>query len=169
MVCLGGDHRIRIYDLNGTDVGIIEYNSNTKVSAIALTNDGTKLLVATQIRQIHLWELEEDLNQPQPSSPSIVYKAPGHSDSQRYIIRTCFGGTDEAFVLSGSEECTVYVWHRRSGELLAELEGHSGTVNSVHWNPVDPYMLASASDDRSVHIWGVSDAVADGTSNWSCH
>lgn len=46
LVCLGGDHRIRIYDLNGTDVGIIEYNSNTKVSAIALTNDGTKLLVS---------------------------------------------------------------------------------------------------------------------------
>lgn len=35
------------------------------------------------------------------------YKAPGQNDSQRYIIRTCFGGTDEAFVLSGSEECTV--------------------------------------------------------------
>ena len=50
----------------------------------------------------------------------------------------------------------MYIWHLRTGELLHVLPGHSGSVNAVAWNHANPYLFASASDDRTVRVWGLA-------------
>lgn len=52
----------------------------------------------------------------------------------------------------------VYLWHRQSHTLLETLAGHSSTINSVCWNPVNEGQFASASDDHSVRVWGTNSA-----------
>jgi len=72
-----------------------------------------------------------------------------------YVIRSRFGGLREAFVVSGSEDSQVYIWHRQRRILLRVLAGHDGPVNDVAWNPRFPHMLVSASDDRTIRVWSI--------------
>ena len=59
-------------------------------------------------------------------------------NQERFVIRSALGGIDQSFVISGSEDSQVYIWHRQTARLLGRLEGHSRTVNAVCWSPTDP-------------------------------
>jgi WD40 repeat protein len=108
---------------------------------------------------------------PSPSSDCVLFQTQGgglccwdiHAKQciasysghlqKRYILRPCFGGTNDGFVASGSEDGKVYIWNRQGGNLVASLSGHAGTVNAVAWSPSNPCILASVSDDRTVRVW----------------
>jgi hypothetical protein len=44
----------------------------------------------------------------------------------------------------------AHIWHRGNGELLEVLLDHLGVVNGVNWNPVNPRVFRSASDDHTI-------------------
>ncbi|KAJ6155815.1 hypothetical protein N7470_006381 [Penicillium chermesinum] len=84
---------------------------------------------------------------------AVVRTFKGHKQGE-YVLRSTFGGANENFVVSGSDDSKVYIWHKENTELVEALEGHTkGCVNFVSWNPADPTMFASAGDDRVVRIW----------------
>ncbi|KAF9354010.1 hypothetical protein BGX26_008228 [Mortierella sp. AD094] len=155
LVVLGGA-MIRIINLE-------DYSETSKledtdgITAISLSKDGQYLLGNTTYkpalfpihRGIHLWSLADG---------RIVRKYSGYKQGL-YVIRSCFGGWDEQFVISGSEDSKVYIWHRENGNLIQTLDGHSGPVTVVAWSPTNPTMLASASDDRTIRIWGTLEDV----------
>ena len=41
-----------------------------------------------------------------------------------YTIRSCFGGENEEFLATGSEDNLIYIFHRDKETPLVELEGH---------------------------------------------
>ncbi|KAI1306428.1 hypothetical protein EDD11_004759 [Mortierella claussenii] len=98
-------------------------------------------------REVHLWNLAEG---------RVVRKYSGYKQGL-YVIRSCFGGWDERFVISGSEDFKVYIWHRENGNLIQTLDGHTQPVTVVAWNLTNPTMFASASDDHTIRIWGTPD------------
>lgn len=136
---------IRIYNLEEKSEYVIK--EAKPITSLSVSEDGKYLLVNLVNEEIHLWDIAAKLKSP------LKYR--GHRQ-RRYVIRSCFGGYDQAFVASGSEDSQIYIWNRRSGDLLEVLPGHSGTVNSVSWNPINPHMFASASDDHTIRIWGLN-------------
>ncbi|KAI4324858.1 hypothetical protein MLD38_030308 [Melastoma candidum] len=117
------------------------------ITSFTLSKDNKFLLVNLLNQEIHLWSIQGD--------PRIIAKYKGHKRT-RFVIRSCFGGLNQAFLASGSEDSLVYVWHKGTGDLVDALPGHSGAINCVSWNPKNHHMLASASDDRTIRIWGLN-------------
>ncbi|KAK4492868.1 hypothetical protein RD792_000193 [Penstemon davidsonii] len=166
--CLKGQKTIRIADLGISSDGkelitvckenmILLFGLETEsekfiredqtIISFALSDDRKYLLVSLSNEELHLWNID--------GCARLVAKYKGHKRS-RYVVRSCFGGLDQSFIASGSEDSQVYIWHKLSGELVLTLTGHSGAVNCVSWNPTNPHMLASASDDHTIRIWGLN-------------
>ncbi|CAG9814259.1 unnamed protein product [Phaedon cochleariae] len=56
------------------------------------------------------------------------------------------------YVASGAEDKHGYLWDRHYGACLAKYP-HTDVVNSVAFNPKDPEMLVTTSDDCTIKIW----------------
>ncbi|RWS23915.1 WD repeat-containing protein 26-like protein, partial [Leptotrombidium deliense] len=136
-------HRIRGYNFEElADFNMIqEYHS---IMSFTCDDSGKLALINVASQGVHLWDLDDRL---------LIRKFQGVTQGY-YTIHSCFGGVNQVFVASGSEDNKVYVWHIKREEPIAVLKGHSRTVNCVSWNPKYPQMLASASDDTTVRIWG---------------
>ncbi|KAG2349550.1 WD40 repeat-like protein [Suillus weaverae] len=137
------ENRMIIYDLKTGQVEI-SVHMEGDLTSVKISEDSRYALINHAPDEIHLWDLEES---------KLVRKFTGQRQGH-HVIRSCFGGTDGNFVISGSEDRNVYVWHRDAGTLLEVLEGHGlGSVNSVAWNPRNKRMFASCSDDNTIRVW----------------
>ncbi|KAL2519677.1 transducin family protein/WD-40 repeat family protein [Abeliophyllum distichum] len=165
MQCWKGQRAIRMSDLGISSDGerlitvckeavILIFGLETKsdnfivedqtIISFASSKDMKLLLVSLMNEELHLWNIDGSVN--------LIAKYKGHKRS-RFVVRSCFGGIEQAFIASGSEDSQP---HRVSGELVLTLPRHSRVVNCVTWNPTNPHMLASASDDRTIRIWGLN-------------
>jgi WD40 repeat protein len=136
-------HRIRGYNFDEqTDCNIIQ--EDHPIMSFTVNDSGRLALLNIATQGVHMWDL---------SSRILVRKFQGITQGL-YMIHSSFGGQNQDFLASGSEDNKVYVWHINNEKPLAVLDGHSRTVNCVHWNPKLPDMIASASDDTTVRIWG---------------
>ncbi|KAL4894818.1 WD40-repeat-containing domain protein [Aspergillus ambiguus] len=116
----------------------------SKPTSLAVSKDSRHMLVNLSEGQIQLIDID---------TTDVVRRFQGQKQGS-YIIRSAFGGAAENFVVSGSEDSRVYIWHKENGTLVETLEGHiSGCVNSICWNPTNPGMFASAGDDHMIRIW----------------
>ncbi|XP_055698697.1 WD repeat-containing protein 26 homolog isoform X7 [Phlebotomus papatasi] len=137
-------HRIRSYafDAPRGDQTIVQ--EQHAIMTFSVNSSERLALLNISQQGLHLWDLQDRC---------LVRRFQGVTQGN-YTIYSTFGGIHESFVASGSEDNKVYIWHIKREEPLARLVGHTRTVNCVSWNPVYPALLASASDDGTVRLWG---------------
>jgi len=136
-------HRLRSYNFEElSDQPLIQEDHAIMSFTTDQTDRYALLNVATQ--GLHMWDLK---------ARALVRKFVGIQQGF-YTNYSCFGGLAQSFVASGSEDNKVYIFHVKKDEPIAVLSGHSRTVNCVSWNPVYHQVLASASDDNTVRVWG---------------
>ena len=164
LACVCSDRRARLW-WPGSNKELY-LTENDSVTSCALSDDGRLLLLTLQSQALHLWDLsgtsggrEGGAPPALPAQPVLKLRPPElPPNGGRYVVRACLGGAGDAFVASGSEDAQVYLWHRGTGQLLAQLAGHTAVVNAVAWSPSQAGLLASASDDHTVRLWA-SDAM----------
>lgn len=145
LISVFSDKEIRILNVTTNAERVI--SEEHPITSLSISGDSKYLIVNLNSQEIHMWDVAGIWVKP--------WKYEGHKQ-HKYVIRSCFGGLNSTFIASGSEDSQVYIWNRRSSNPVEVLSGHSMTVNCVSWNPKRPQMLASASDDQTIRVWGPS-------------
>eukprot|EP00929_Paragymnodinium_shiwhaense_P103200 TRINITY_DN66527_c0_g1_i2.p1 TRINITY_DN66527_c0_g1~~TRINITY_DN66527_c0_g1_i2.p1 ORF type:complete len:804 (-),score=158.26 TRINITY_DN66527_c0_g1_i2:313-2583(-) len=163
------DRRLKMFDVSGKRelAALPEGDPIMSICASRLRDD-VLVNIANQVTSSHpapvvrLWDV--------PAS-RVVQRYLGHSQG-RFVVRSCFAGRAEEFVISGSEDSQLYIWHRHYGSLLQVLSGHMALVSCVCWIsfgttentgaasasneggcPEESSLLLSASDDKTIRVW----------------
>ncbi|KAI6240872.1 LisH domain-containing protein [Aphelenchoides fujianensis] len=143
-------NRIRSYDFD-TQEEITLIHENSHITYFSVDPTEEFCLVTTKNEGLRLWSLTTRTLVPHVLRLG-AQRFRDHVDvrrSGRRLHRLRIG----RFVFEPSFHDQVIIWNRRSDKPVHRIQGHTGSVNSVSWNPVQHRMLASASDDGTVRIW----------------
>ncbi|XP_065563314.1 WD repeat-containing protein 26-like [Artemia franciscana] len=137
--------RVRLYNFDdSTDFTVFQDDISNDVMSFAVDKSGRNIILNIKNQGIHWWDLTDRV---------LVRKFQGVSQGF-FMNYSCFGGVNEDFIASGSEDNQVYIYHKSKENPIQILSGHTRNVNCVDWNPRYPDMLVSASDDGTIRVWG---------------
>lgn len=143
VVALDDQKKFHVYNYH-TREQVYSHELEHRGTSLCISQDSSSLLVNTQVGTAILYDIP---------TREIIKEYDQHKGGD-FLIRTYLGGAHELFVLSGSEDGSIYIYHKATAELVATLKGaHAPRCNSVHWNPTNPRMIASCGDDGLVKIW----------------
>jgi COMPASS component SWD2 len=137
---------IKLYDLRKWDEGpFIDFESNvtnSEPTVLKFSGDGRSLLVGAAEPHPRIQLLDA-------FNGRLQTLCRGHANDQAYELDACFS-PDSQYVLSGSEDATIHIWERSTGNPVHVLHGHSTHLRALGFNP-QYAMLVSAC--QNVVFW----------------
>jgi len=139
------DGVVRIWDvINGKEM-VVLHRSPQAVNSVVWNPDGSRL-VWSEGDKLAIWDVAACKAVREISSDTNGISS----------IRTIAWSHDGRRLAAGGWPKSVCVWDAGTGQLVAQLNGHSEYINAVVWSP-DDLDLASGSEDGTVRVWNVSD------------
>jgi len=142
----GTDHMVNVWNLS--DAPVLEPSQRLKGHTAAVTSvtfspsDWTLLISGGADNTSRVWNTSTGEALAVLAHPKTVFGI-AVQPTGGLLATACWDGK-------------VRLYGLPSFRLQAELSGHTGGLYSVAFSPLDPSLLASASADRSVRIWDVS-------------
>ena len=123
------------------------------IVAVALSADGTVALTATADEGVATWDTTACTQQRQ-------LEVPGH-------VSTAALSPDARFVLAGTEDGTVGIWERATGNRVHAFSAHDGAVSSLTMSPDGKRLLSTSgalgydsSGDNMAVLWDLESGAA---------
>lgn len=143
----GAGQHVKLFDVRSYDKGpFVTFTPDPLLAAPAdfssmkFSLDGKLMLLSTTRGQVLLLDAFDG---------KLLQTFSGHANTNQLPLEACFS-PDADFVLSGSEDGTIWRWKVSTAEALPALRGHVGPVGAIKVNPTRA-LLASACS--AVCLW----------------
>ena len=96
LICVFSEKEVRMFNVRTNAERVV--SEQHSIASLSLSRDGQRFIVNLNSQEIHMWEVSRLSEEPMEFT--------GHKQS-KYVIRSCFGGSDCQFIASGSENAQV--------------------------------------------------------------
>uniref|UniRef100_A0A2P2MKH6 Protein SPA1-RELATED 3 isoform X1 n=1 Tax=Rhizophora mucronata TaxID=61149 RepID=A0A2P2MKH6_RHIMU len=129
-------------------------NSSNLVCSLSFDRDAEFLATAGVNKKIKVFDCNTIINEEHDIHYPVVEMA-----SRSKLSSICWNSYIKSQIASSNFEGVVQVWDVTQGQVLTEMREHERRVWSIDFSSADPTMLASGSDDGSVKLWSINQAI----------
>lgn len=151
--------------------------NQTEISGCVFSRDGSEIVATALNDFIYVWDIDKDYSKElnlnflaPPERPPVQEEEDdgdeSSSDDEIVTYKKCykghissktikgvnFYGPNSEFLISGSDDGHIYIWDKKTGQILQILKGHQDIVNSIATHPTEPLFASSGIEDI-VKLW----------------
>ena len=124
--------------------------ANDEIIDIKIFNEGNSLAVASNNNQVRIFDV-----------PSMACRVlGGHKD----IVLSVDVSSDGTIIASASKDNSLRLWDSATGKCVATCVGHTECVGSVALSRRSNEFLVSGSQDKTLKMWNLAEALSSSTS-----
>ncbi|XP_020223362.1 protein SPA1-RELATED 3 isoform X2 [Cajanus cajan] len=129
-------------------------HSSNLVCSLSFDRDGEFFATAGVNKKIKVFECDAIINEDRDIHYPVV-----EMGSRSKLSSICWNTYIKSQIASSNFEGVVQLWDVTRSQVLSEMREHERRVWSIDYSSADPTMLASGSDDGSVKLWSINQAI----------